>query len=142
MSQSPRPRLQVVPQRPAVQVALAPGGVGQRLVQLPQRVASLETLTSQPLAALMSQSPKPSSQAVTAQAPITHAGVPLGGSHTLLQRPQCVALDCTSTHTRSQQTRPREHSALVAQPPPALGGASAASGVPSGATSQSRAASS
>jgi len=57
------PAGQVCPQTPAVQLAPPPAAAGQAVRQVPQLAVSAATLTSQPLAALPSQSAKPAAQA-------------------------------------------------------------------------------
>jgi hypothetical protein len=131
--QSAKPGLQVKVQRPALHDADALRGAGQRMLQAPQCIGSLERFVSQPLAALPSQLPKPMSQRGTVQAPATHAGSPLGGSHTAPQRPQCGTLVCVSTQSPWQHERPPAQSALVVQPP--SGGAVSGGAVSGGAVS-------
>jgi len=65
--------------------------VGQAVPQVPQCEVLARTSVSQPLAGVMSQSPKPGSHAATAQAPATHDGVPLETEQRAPQRPQLEA---------------------------------------------------
>jgi hypothetical protein len=66
-SQSPKPALQLGLQAPALHV-VDPFGLTHALPQAPQFAALVAKLTSQPLAAFKSQSPKPLVHAVMAQA--------------------------------------------------------------------------
>jgi hypothetical protein len=59
--------------------------VSQALLQAPQWASSVLTLTSQPLAALPSQSSKPAPQAPGWQVPSTQVGGALGNEQTIPQ---------------------------------------------------------
>jgi hypothetical protein len=79
---------QVVAQAPAEHTWPA----GHARPHAPQWALSLWPRTSQPLAALRSQSRKPAAQAVTEHAPPEHAEVALGRAHARPQAPQFAAL--------------------------------------------------
>lgn len=89
-SQLPKPALQPMVQLPAVQpgVPLVPL---QALPQVPQWLTLELSTTSQPLAALPSQLPKPALHTMP-QLPALQKGVPFVPPHTLPQLPQLVAL--------------------------------------------------
>ena len=70
--QLPKPGWQVMPQPPPTQTATEFCGVTQTLPQVPQWVAVVLVLVSQPLAAIPSQLPKPMLQAVS----YTHLTLP------------------------------------------------------------------
>lgn len=86
--QSPKPAVQANPQAPPVQVAVAFAGAVQSLPHMPQ-CDVVSSRVSQPLAAVLSQSPKPALQVPTPQVPLTHAAVPFGtAAQVLPQAPQ------------------------------------------------------
>ncbi len=70
---------------------------GQAVPHAPQCETLVRVSASQPLAALLSQSPKPIAQAATAHWPIVQAAVALARSHRRLHAPQWVALARVST---------------------------------------------
>jgi hypothetical protein len=72
-SQSAKPALQVNPQAPAAQVAVALAGAEHALPQRPQCVVLARVSTSQPLVAMPSQLSKPALQ-VSPHVPAAHAG--------------------------------------------------------------------
>ena len=91
--------------------------------QTPQLALSLRLRTSQPLAALMSQSRKPAAQAVTPHAPPAQAEVALGSEHVRPQAPQWALLvprlvSQPLPAAPSQSPRPASQRATV-QPPAA-----------------------
>ncbi len=97
-SQSAKPSSQVpTPQVPIAQAAVPWAGAGQAVPQVPQCAVLVRTSVSQPVPDIMSQSPKPDSQAATAQAPITHDGVPCEAEHATSHMPQWSALVRRST---------------------------------------------
>src|SRR5262249_54419581 len=63
--QSSEPKLHAKPQRPAMQVAIALGTAGHAWAQVPQWTGLPAMSCSQPLAGLLSQSPKPAPQDAT-----------------------------------------------------------------------------
>ncbi len=63
----------------------------------PQLRASEVTSTSQPFAALMSQSTKPALQLATTQRPAAQPGMPLATAHAVAQAPQCAGSARRST---------------------------------------------
>jgi hypothetical protein len=86
-SQLPQPLLHVGAQLPLAQLVL-PCGLVQPAPQLPQCAAFVASVTSQPLAAFVSQFAYPELQPPTPHAPLVQLGVPLAVVHTLLQKPQ------------------------------------------------------
>jgi hypothetical protein len=58
--------------------------------QAPQCATEPVTSVSQPLAAIVSQSPRPVAQPATRHTPVTHAAVALSSMHTRSHMPQCV----------------------------------------------------
>jgi hypothetical protein len=78
---------QLVPHTPAAHVAVPPVGAGHALPQRPQCAMAVLVLASQPLAGLMSQSPKPALQ-VNPHVPETHEGVALAAVHVRPHAPQ------------------------------------------------------
>jgi hypothetical protein len=111
-SQSLKPGLHVRPQRPAAHVGIELGPDGQRMPHDPQFIGSELVVVSHPSDAFVLQSPKPVSHAATPHAPAAHRGVALVGSHTLLQRPQCVVSVAVVMH------RPAQHEVPLAQAMP------------------------
>jgi hypothetical protein len=83
-----RGEAQLVPHTPLEQTRPA----AQAVPHAPQLALSLRVSTSQPLAAMPSQSRKPAAQAVIAQAPEEQLEVALGRAHARPQTPQLVAL--------------------------------------------------
>jgi hypothetical protein len=89
MSQSPKPRAQVSPQRPAAQVAVALGPATHALRHTPQWFRSVCVSTSQSLEAMPSQSARPAAHVLVVQPPDSQrAPAPQAFMH----RPQCVVL--------------------------------------------------
>ena len=79
MSQLAKPVLHVpTPQVPIAHAAVPLAGVAQALPQAPQWASVLARVVSQPLAALLSQLPRPAAHIVTAHVPLLHAFVPPG----------------------------------------------------------------
>jgi hypothetical protein len=105
-SQSLKPGLHASPQRPIAHVGMEFGPDGQRIPHDPQFTGSALVLVSHPSAAFVLQSPKPVSHAATPHAPEAQRGVALVGSHTLLQRPQCVVSDDVVTQRPPQHEVP------------------------------------
>ncbi len=114
--QSAKLGLQVNPHILIVHVAVALGGLGQGFPQRPQLVTSVRRSVSQPLAAFMSQSPKPPEQRPTAQRPIVQEGSALGTMHTVPHAPQLAVLFCVSTHASMQHCSPPGHACPAVQP--------------------------
>ena len=101
-SQSAKPALQAPrAHRPAAQVAAALAKL-QRLPHTPQFIASAEVATSQPLAARLSQLPKPSRQLARVQARAVQPETAPGSMHWLLQ-----ALQLLGSLVRSRQVLPQ-----------------------------------
>jgi hypothetical protein len=96
-SQSAKPSLQVMPQRPAVHDAV-PLVPLHALPHAPQCATVFCRFTSQPFAALRSQSPNPALHELIAHMPATQEGVAFAGRHALPQRPQCVVDEARSAH--------------------------------------------
>ena len=92
MSQSPKPALHAIAHDPPEHEGV-PFVPLHTLPHAPQLLALVLVFTSQPLAALMSQLPKPPLHAM-AQLPALHDGVPFEPLHTLPQAPQFDALVC------------------------------------------------
>ncbi len=78
-----------MPQAPAAQVAVPLAALHAR-PQAPQLAGVTRRSTSQPLAGLPSQSPKPVLQAATVHRPQPHAATALGRLQAPPQRPQCA----------------------------------------------------
>ncbi len=97
LSQLLKPALHDTPQVPAAQVALPLARRGQALSQRPQWSRLVPRAVSQPLAALLSQLPKPAAQAPRPHMPALHTGVPLEAIHAVPQAPQWAALVRRST---------------------------------------------
>ena len=74
--------------QPPVEHAAVACGSEQVRPHIPQLVADVLRLVSQPLAAFASQLPKPALHAATAHAPLVHAGVALGSEHARPHAPQ------------------------------------------------------
>jgi hypothetical protein len=87
LSQSENPAAQVNPQAPAVQFAVACGGVGHAVPHAPQ-VAVVSRRASQPLTALPSQLPKPALQFNRLQAPLTQEPEAFANEHAVPHAPQ------------------------------------------------------
>src|SRR6185437_2785467 len=87
-SQSPKPPLQLGLQAPATQGFVPLSAVHAEL-HVPQLLASVSRLVSQPLSGLPSQSPKPVAQLGT-QTPFTHAFVLFRPTHLIPQPPQLL----------------------------------------------------
>jgi hypothetical protein len=103
MLQSAKPALQVTRQEPPAQAAEALGPATQALPQRPQCIEDAVRSTSQPLAALASQSPKPVLHAITPQAPAAHDGVAWGTEHARPHMPQLAGSSDVRRH------RPEQH---------------------------------
>lgn len=90
-SQSAKPIMQVKPQPPSSHVGTAFARAGHSVPQVPQFARSLVVLISHPLAAVLSQSAKPSAHIPIPQALALQAAVALAGvGQTLSQPPQCA----------------------------------------------------
>jgi hypothetical protein len=89
LSQSPQPTPHAMPHTPLLQLAV-PLTALQAVPQALQLEALVLRLTSQPLAALLSQSPKPEAH-VMVHEPLLHAGVPLAVLQGVRQLLQWVA---------------------------------------------------
>jgi hypothetical protein len=116
MLQSAKPSLHRKPHIPLAHVAVALGGAGHGLPQRPQLLALALVSVSQPLAALLSQSPKLPEQRPTAHRPIEHDGSALGTMHAIPQPPQLAELDCVSMHASVQHVCPIGHGCAAEQP--------------------------
>lgn len=82
----------------------------QRAPQRPQCSVEVVKRVSHPLARSPSQLPSPALQLATEQLPASHAAVAPAMAHTLLHRPQCDTLLCTSRHASlSQRMNPAGH---------------------------------
>ena len=82
---------------------------GHTVPQAPQLLAEVLMFVSQPFAGLWSQSAKPPLQKPMAQAPLVHAGVPLGTEQTVPQPPQLVGSVCSFTQVLLQSVEPAGH---------------------------------
>ncbi len=116
MSQSAKPGSQVKPQAPAAQVDIALALAGHALPQVPQCARVVRVSTSQPLAALMSQLPKPSEHEATEHAPTLHTGEPLLIVQLIPQPPQLPVLVRMSTQPPPQQVCPARQPRMASQP--------------------------
>jgi hypothetical protein len=94
-SQLPQPLLQVGAQELLEQLVL-PCALVQAVPQLPQFARFVASVTSQPLAAFVSQSAWPGLQLAIAQAPLVHRGAPFAVVHVLLQKPQSLSVSVRS----------------------------------------------
>jgi hypothetical protein len=92
MSQLPKPALHEATEHAPATHAGVPFGIAQRLPHAPQFNTLLLKSVSQPLAALMSQLPKPAVHIPTAHAPITHVAVALGTAHARPHAPQLATV--------------------------------------------------
>ena len=90
LSQFPYPVAQVIPQTPAVQVAV-PLVALHPVAQVPQFAVFVLVFVSQPFAAFPSQFAKPAAQVIP-QTPAVQVAVPLVALHTLPQPPQLPTL--------------------------------------------------
>jgi len=115
-SQSAKPSLHSQAQAPSEQRAVVLGRLAQARPQPPQWAVVVAVLVSQPLAALMSQSPKEPVHKPTAQAPMEHTGAPLATLQIIPQPPQWAMLSCGSTQALSQQARPEGQGCEALQP--------------------------
>jgi hypothetical protein len=120
-SQSPKPRPQVISQRPAAQRGV-PFWLEQSAPHAPQCATLDASATSQPLAALPSQSPKPALHEATRHAPAAQAPTPLAGAQARLHAPQCVDELAVFTSQPlaalpSQSAKPAAHDATTHRPP-------------------------
>jgi len=88
-SQSAKPALQVKPQAPAEQVAVALALAGQGAPQRPQCCTLVLVFTSQPLTALPSQLPIPATQAPMEHTPAAQVAAALGKAQLRPHAPQC-----------------------------------------------------
>jgi hypothetical protein len=97
--QSANPALHMpMPHTPPVQLAVALGGFAQRRAHAPQLFTSVLIDTSQPFAALRSQSSVPARHEPMPHTPMRHCALPLGGSgQRLLQRPQWLRSEVIAT---------------------------------------------
>src|SRR5512140_3605744 len=112
LSQSANPGLQVIPHRPAVQVAV-PFVELQAVPQAPQWSGSVSRFDSHPVATFASQSANPVLQAI-AQVPASQLGVPFVLEQALPQEPQWArSVASTVSHpfefTPSQSENPGSH---------------------------------
>jgi hypothetical protein len=118
--QSAKPMVQVKPHIPLVHVAVEFGPLGHALPHIPQ-LLTFPTLTSQPLAATMSQSAKPAEHDSMAHFCATHAGLACGRLHAFLQNPQfcVVSIDVSqpSAGLLLQSAVPAPHGLFLHVPP-------------------------
>ncbi len=131
LSQSPKPMLQApIAHRPITQAAVALARVHAR-PHIPHCPAVLRRSTSQPLAGLLSQSPKPAEHIAITQRPAEQAAVALGSTQALPHIPQELAVVFSEVShplagEPSQSPKPALHSKpqrLVAQVGRAFAGA-------------------
>jgi len=115
-SQSAKPALQVNAHAPAAQDTAAWALGAHAIPQPPQCSTVARVSTSQPLAAMPSQSPRPGSQLPIPHAPAAQAPVALAGAQAVPQAPQWAALTRVSTHPPLQQVSPEAQCASVRQP--------------------------
>jgi hypothetical protein len=116
MSQSAKPASQVTPQVPIAHVAVARAPAGQALPQRPQFAALVAVFASQPLAAIMSQSPKPALHIATVQAPAAQPAVPLAAMQVFPHVPQFIGFICVSWHIPPQHDCPIGHGLMASHP--------------------------
>jgi hypothetical protein len=119
-SQLAKPALQVNPQVPVAQVAVALAAPGQVIPHTPQWVRVVRRSTSQPLSIIPSQLPRPESQPAMAHTEATHEAAPPAAVHTRPQEPQLPVLTRVSTSqpfaaSPSQFAKPDVH--VKPQPP-------------------------
>jgi len=112
-----KPELQTNPQMPLVQVGL-PLAMVHMEPQPPQFARLVLVLTSHPSVGSLLQSEKPGLHESTAQAPLTHAAVPLATLQTFPQAPQLLALVLVLTShplagSWSQSAKPVSQAATV-----------------------------
>jgi hypothetical protein len=88
LSQSPYPASQRAMTHPPVEHAAVACASEHARRHIPQCVADVLRLVSQPLAGFVSQSPKPAAHAATAHVPFVHAGVALASEQARPQAPQ------------------------------------------------------
>jgi hypothetical protein len=114
----------VNPHAPPAQARTAFGTAGHALVHVPQWSTDDPSATSQPLAALPSQSAKPALQAPTLHVPLRQAGLALAGAeHTVPQAPQARTEDARSASqpfagSPSQSANPVRHAPSPHTPEP------------------------
>ena len=102
-----KPVLQVKPHAPAAQVAVPFAGAGQTIPQRPQCMTVVLVSVSQPLAAFMSQLPKPALQVPSPHMPPTQAAAAfVGAGQTLLHVPQFIMLVWRSVQVPLQEVCP------------------------------------
>jgi hypothetical protein len=102
-SQSAKPAAQVKAQAPTAQDTVALALAAHAIPHAPQCATLVRVSTSQPLAAVVSQSPKPGSQLATPHAPAAQAPVALGGAQAIPHAPQWATLTRVSTQPPPQQ---------------------------------------
>ncbi len=115
-SQSAKPASQVKVHAPIAQALLAWARAGHATPQPPQWLVLVRVSTSQPLAAMPSQSPKGAVQRATAQTPATQPGSALGAVQAVPQAPQLAGLRVVSTQPPEQQVRPVGQARAASQP--------------------------
>jgi hypothetical protein len=99
LSQFPKPALHAPrPHMPPAHVAAAFAGAAHTLPHDPQFETVVLVLTSQPLAAFMSQFAKPALHMPTLHRPAAHAAVPLATIHAIPHAPQLVESVWVFTH--------------------------------------------
>ena len=116
MSQSAKPTAQVIRHAPPMHVALALAPAVHAWLQRPQCVPEEVRSVSQPLAAVMSQSPKPVLHAATPHVPLAHEAVPLGAVQTRPHMPQFAGLSDVRRHCPEQHDSPVGHACRSLQP--------------------------
>lgn len=93
-----KPALQVAEHALIAQTALPLATAGHAFPQAPQLATSLVVMTSQPLAAVLSQLPKPVLHMATPQIPAVQFGVALTTVHALPHMPQFETSVCKLRH--------------------------------------------
>ena len=114
-SQSSAPVSQRSPQSPAAQVALPRGPAAQDRPHAPQWAGVARVSTSHPLAGSLSQSPRPSSQTMTAHRPRRHTPVAAAGAQRAPHAPQWASVAVMSTQALSQQVSPAPQGRVPSQ---------------------------
>jgi hypothetical protein len=115
-SQSAKPAVQVNAQAPAAQDTVAWALGAHAIPQAPQCSALVRVSTSQPLATIPSQSPRPGSQLAIPHTPAAQAPVALAGAQAVPHAPQWAALTRVSTQPPPQQVWPEAQCASEVQP--------------------------
>jgi hypothetical protein len=115
-SQLAKPALHAIAQVPDEHAGAALAAGMQRVAHVPQLSALRLVSASQPLAALLSQSPKLPEQRPTAHRPIVHVGSALATVQPIPHPPQLAGLLCVSMHASVQHVWPMAHGCVAEQP--------------------------